>query len=165
MNLASEFFITILAFKAFAESCSSSSVPDLTFYISSSINDTITCSTRNPVNAVISPKNINGPPALPSIWDSTTDINVYHCLLTKYFFVPGRPTSVIFDGFADDYLTLIINNFQVSEISSTEICKLQSNKDVSRYVKPGLNQLFIDAYNAGGAGYFGYRLTINIQLD
>ncbi|OMJ89988.1 hypothetical protein SteCoe_7777 [Stentor coeruleus] len=165
MNLASFFFIVTIASKAFATSCTNSNASNLTFYILSSTNDILTCSTRSPVNAVLSPYLISKFPDLISIWDSPKDTNIYHCLMTKYFFVPGRLINAVLDGFADDTMTIIINEFQVSEFSNTEICKLQLNKNVSRYIKSGLNKLFIDAYNGGGKGYFGYRLTINILLD
>ncbi|OMJ65105.1 hypothetical protein SteCoe_39283 [Stentor coeruleus] len=124
----------------------------------------ITCGSNSAVKAVITAYSINGPPVLPSIWDTYTSNSVYRCVMTKYFFIPGTPTGAVVDVFTDDYTTMKINDIQVSSISTTSICTFQKDKDVFSYIKPGLNTLYIDANNIGGLGYFGYRLTIKTKL-
>jgi hypothetical protein len=137
---------------------------DLTFFVMSSTNDILTCGSNPAVNAVISFYSIPGLPVLPSIWDTYTSDSFYHCIMTKYFFVPGIPTGALADVFTDDYTTMKINDVQVSTISPTDPCTFHKDKDILTYIKPGLNKLYIDAYNTGGAGYFGYRLTIKLKL-
>ncbi|OMJ89987.1 hypothetical protein SteCoe_7776 [Stentor coeruleus] len=165
MKIFPRILILIIALKALVKSCPLSRTYDLTFFITSSTNDVLTCSTRSAVYAVVSPYAISSPPVMTSIWDSTSDQNSYHCIMTKYFFVPGRPTAATIDEFTDDYVTIKINDVQVAAISTNSGCTYQLNKDVFSYIKPGLNSLYIDAQNTGGPGFFGYRLTIKTQLS
>ncbi|OMJ89989.1 hypothetical protein SteCoe_7778 [Stentor coeruleus] len=153
-------FILTLTFKI-VESCSTGKIYDLTYYFESSTNDILTCDNRAPVKAV-SPGiyALNGPPALASIWDSKTNTNAYHCTMTEYFFIPALPYYVLITTFGDDYITVKINDVQVSEISTTAQCTYQVDKVATSYIKPGLNKLYIDANNQGSYGLFAYRLKI-----
>ncbi|OMJ89997.1 hypothetical protein SteCoe_7788 [Stentor coeruleus] len=164
MPLGFKIFFLAIALRTLVLSCPLARTYDLTFFVTSSTNDMIACGSNAAVNAVITYYSISGPPILPAIWDTYTSNSVYHCTMTKYFFVPGRPTGALVDVFTDDYTTMKINDVQVSTISTNSICSFQKDKDVFSYIKPGLNSLYIDANNAGGAGYFGYRLTIKTQL-
>ncbi|OMJ65314.1 hypothetical protein SteCoe_38508 [Stentor coeruleus] len=125
----------------------------------------IACNSNAAVNAVIVSYLILESQELPLIWDNSQAQGVYHCELTKYFFVPGIPTGALVDVFTDDYTAMKINDVEVSSISTTYRCTFQKDKDVLEYIRPGLNTLYIDANNTEGAGYTGYRLTIKINLD
>lgn len=164
MLLIFKILLSAIALKTFVLSCSISNTHDLTFFVTSSTNDWITCGTNQAVKAILTSYSINGPPVLTSIWDTYTSNSIYHCVMTKYFFIPGNPTGALVDVFTDDYTTMKINDVQVSAISTTLICTHQKNIDIFSYIKPGLNTLYIDANNIGGAGYFGYRLTIKTKL-
>lgn len=155
---------SILIQKALGNSCSIGSNYNLTFYVSSSTSDTLTCNGNSPKNAVITDYSINGPPKLTSIWDTKTSNSNYHCLLTKEFYFPGRLSSAFIDVFTDDYTSMKINNKEVSEIPYTKHLFLHKNISVIPYINPGLNTLYIDANNTGGKGYFGYRLIITTYL-
>lgn len=157
-------FFSAIALKTLVLSCPLGKTYDLTFFVISSTNDIVTCSSSPAVNAVITAHPIYGPPVLTSIWDTYSTSSAYHCVMTKYFFVPGIPTGALADVYADDYVTMKINDVLVSTISNTDQSSFQKNKDILTYIRPGLNTLYIDAYNSGGNGYFGYRLTIELKL-
>lgn len=158
-------FFLFFTFRTLEASCVTSKTYDLTYYFESSTNDVLTCNNRPPVNA-ISPAiyGLDGPPALASIWDSKTDTNPYHCLMTEYFFVSAVPVDVLITTYADDYITVSINDVLVSEISTTAQCSYQIDKIVTSYIKPGLNKLYIDANNIYTYGVFAYRLKIVSKL-
>ncbi|OMJ80571.1 hypothetical protein SteCoe_19111 [Stentor coeruleus] len=111
--------LSALVLKTLVLSCSISNSYDLTFYVTSSTNDMITCGSNSAVKAVITSYSINGPPVLPSIWDTYTSNSVYRCVMTKYFFIPGIPTGAVVDVFTDDSTTMKINDLQVSSVSTT----------------------------------------------
>ncbi|OMJ75642.1 hypothetical protein SteCoe_25164 [Stentor coeruleus] len=153
--------VCILAIaKGLSSSCPTGLNFDLTFYVTSSTNDYLACNSKLEAKAVLSDTKITG---LTSIWDTSTTNNVYHCLLTKYFYVPGILISASVDVFTDDTTTMFINDVKVSEITQ-QICFFQSIANISSYMHQGQNKLYIDAYNNGGNGYFGYKLTIKSKL-
>lgn len=156
--------ILVLILKTIEATCVTSKTFDLTFYIESSTNIILTCGTNSPVNAVISKHIIVENPKLIAIWDSYDGEPLYHCILTEYFFVPAAIVSAKITEYADDYITVKINDIEVSEIPSTAICTYQQNKDVTSYINPGLNKLFIDVYNTGGPVFFGYRIEIKTKF-
>ncbi|OMJ75641.1 hypothetical protein SteCoe_25163 [Stentor coeruleus] len=164
MNFFFRIFISAFTITTLVSNSDLSRTYDLTFFVISSTNDILTCGTNSPVNAVISSYTLKDFPALPMIWDTYTCSTSYHCLMTKYFFVPGRPTGALVDVYSDDFIVMKINDVLVSTVSTTMQCTLQSSKNIFEYIKPGLNTLYLDAYNSLGSASFGYRLTINTQL-
>ncbi|OMJ80582.1 hypothetical protein SteCoe_19124 [Stentor coeruleus] len=162
MNIFYKLFIFTLALKNLEASCISSKTYDLTFYIESSTSNILTCDGRSPVNAALTWP-INGPPILVSIWDVPTNEYAYHCTMTEYFFIPAAAVSVLIDTFADNFITMKLNDVDVSVIAYSDLT-FQLNKEAISYVVPGLNKLYIDVYNSAGPGYFGFRIKIEAKF-
>lgn len=166
LNYNESFFNLILAslaLKAFSSTCFQNTY-NLTFYVTGSVKDILICGTNAPTNAVLTNYINNGPPKLNYFWDGISGDGFYHCLMTKYFYVPGRPTGALVDVLTDDITTMKINDIEVSALSTTKLCVFHKNIDVFGFIQPGLNKLYIDACNTGGEGKFGYRLIIKTQL-
>lgn len=163
MKIIYQLLIFIFTLESLEAACISDKVYDLTFYIESNTNAILTCDNRSPVNAVLSYP-INGPPVLVSIWDFYPITSNYHCEMIEYFFIAAQIISATIDTYSDDVVTVKINDVQVTEILDTP-CSFQLNKDVTSYLKPGFNVLYIMAHDHGGTrGYFGYRLKIKAKF-